>query len=109
MNTHHIRNGGTPSSEAILDTLVELLADRVADQVIERLNAAQSPRERTDTTLLSLDELVSELPPSKTPATWRRWMYERLRHGEIPGALKLGNRWFFRAAETRNWIREGAP
>ena len=94
---------------AMLDTLLELVADRVADQITTRLSSAQNVSDRAEPPLLSLDELVAELPPAKRPETWKGWLYERLPRGDVPGAVKLGGRWFFRAAEVRAWIQDGAP
>ena len=58
---------------------------------------------------MSLDELVAELPKAKEPATWKRWLYERLRHGEVPGAVKLGGSWFFDGDRVREWIDAHRP
>ena len=103
MNTPPTRNRATPNGEDVLNTLVELLADRVADRVIERLKTTLEPRANSDR-LLTLDELVGLLPATKKPQTWRRWLYEKLRRGEVPGACKLGGSWFFRPDTTLEWL-----
>jgi hypothetical protein len=49
---------------------------------------------------MTLDQLIGELPAAKRPQTWKRWLYERTRRGEIPGCVKLGGMLFF-DRETR--------
>ena len=58
--------------------------------------------------LLTLDQLVAELPPAKRPQTWKRWLYERTRRGEIPGCVKLGGMLFFEREPALAWLRAGA-
>jgi hypothetical protein len=58
--------------------------------------------------LLTLDELVAELPTAKRPQTWKRWLYERTRRGEIPGCVKLGGMLFFERESALSWLRAGA-
>lgn len=108
-------------SPALLDELVELVADRIADRLAPRLAdelaarrlASAQPGAGTSA-LLTLDELVAELPSGKRPETWKRWLYERLRQGEkdatrkVPGAVKLGGSWFFEPEQARAWIANGA-
>ena len=107
MNTPPTPNRATPASEDVLNTLVELLADRVADhvadRVIERLKTTLEPQAPSGG-LLTLDDLVRLLPATKKPQTWRRWLYEKLRRGEVPGACKLGGSWFFRPDTTLEWL-----
>jgi hypothetical protein len=57
--------------------------------------------------LLTLDQLVAELPPAKRPETWKRWLYERTRRGEIPGCVKLGGMLFFQREAAVAWLRAG--
>ena len=57
--------------------------------------------------LLTLDQLVAELPPAKRPETWKRWLYERTRRGEIPGCVKLGGMLFFQREPAVAWLRAG--
>jgi hypothetical protein len=57
---------------------------------------------------LTLDQLVAELPPAKRPQTWKRWLYERTRRGEIPGCVKLGGMLFFEREPALDWLRAGA-
>ena len=57
--------------------------------------------------LLTLDQLVAELPPAKRPETWKRWLYERTRRGEIPGCVKLGGMLFFQRESAVAWLRAG--
>lgn len=100
-----------PSS--VLDQLVEQLANalapRIADELAARLGASAATDAGTLGTaqLVTLDELVAQLPKSKAPATWKRWLYEHLRRGEVAGAVKLGGSWFFDVEATRAWL-EGA-
>jgi hypothetical protein len=58
--------------------------------------------------LLTLDELVAQLPPAKRPQTWKRWLYERTRRGEVPGCVKLGGMLFFEREPALAWLRAGA-
>jgi hypothetical protein len=58
--------------------------------------------------LLTLDQLVAELPTAKRPQTWKRWLYERTRRGEIPGCVKLGGMLFFDREPALAWLRTGA-
>jgi hypothetical protein len=89
--------------------------DRLADALAPRLAAELSARFRpsvgepaTTSTLLTLDELVAQLPPAKQPQTWKRWLYERTRRGEIPGCVKLGGMLFFEREPALAWLRAGA-
>jgi hypothetical protein len=52
--------------------------------------------------------LVAELPSAKRPQTWKRWLYERTRRGEIPGCVKLGGMLFFEREPALTWLRAGA-
>ena len=93
-----------PTSVALL---AEALAPRLAQELALRAppsTAAASPTSR----LLTLDELVSELPPAKRPQTWKRWLYERTRRGEVPGCVKLGGMLFFEREPALAWLRAGA-
>ena len=109
----------TRLSPALLDDLVELVANRLADKLAPRIaqelaghNVA--PPAVGMSALLTLDELVAELPAGKRPETWKRWLYERLRQGErdaertVPGAVKLGGSWFFDPEQVRAWLANGA-
>ena len=102
---------GRDPFEQLVDALVERLAPRLADELAARVTAAmqRSGNGLGTAGLLSLDELVAELPRSKEPKTWRAWLYERLRRGEVPGAVKLGGSWFFDRAKVRAWLEAGAP
>ena len=65
-------------------------------------------RRRSSARLLTLDQLVAELPPAKRPQTWKRWLYERTRRNEIPGCVKLGGMLFFEREPALAWLRAGA-
>lgn len=85
--------------------LARELAPRLADELAARIPAppdAPSPKR-----LLTLDELVAELPAGKRPATWKRWLYERTRRGEIPGCFKIGGSLFFDLEQVRDWLQGG--
>lgn len=94
------------SSEA-LDRLAEMLAPRLADELSARLPAPAGEQAAT-ARLLTLDQLVAELPPGKRPQTWKRWLYERTRRGEVPGCVKLGGMLFFEREPALAWLRTGA-
>lgn len=86
--------------------LAEALAPRLAQQLSHTVvpSSEQAPTAR----LLTLDQLVAELPPAKRPQTWKRWLYERTRRGEIPGCVKLGGMLFFDRQPALDWLRAGA-
>jgi hypothetical protein len=92
-------------SEAVA-VLAEALAARLGQQLASR--APAGPGERSTARLLTLDQLVAELPPAKRPQTWKRWLYERSRRGEIPGCVKLGGMLFFEREPALAWLRAGA-
>jgi hypothetical protein len=55
-----------------------------------------------------LTNWFAELPRAKRPQTWKRWLYERTRRGEIPGCVKLGGMLFFEREPALAWLRAGA-
>jgi len=79
----------------------------VAQQLSSR-SSASTNGETSTATLLTLDQLVAELPPAKRPQTWKRWLYERTRRGEVPGCVKLGGMLFFEREPALAWLRAGA-
>ena len=88
--------------------LVDALAPRLAEELSSRIPATATPDPAATPRLLTLDELVAELPPAKRPQTWKRWLYERTRRGEIPGCVKLGGMLFFEREPAIAWVRAGA-
>ena len=95
-----------PPSEAVA-VLAEALAARVAQQLSSRSLVSASGETPTSRPL-TLDQLVAELPPAKRPQTWKRWLYERTRRGEVPGCAKLGGMLFFEREPALAWLRAGA-
>lgn len=95
-----------PSQDAVT-TLAEALAPRLAEQLATRMMSVAT-HEPATSPLLTLDELVAELPTAKPAKTWKRWLYERTRRGEVPGCVKLGGMLFFEKEPVRAWIRAGA-
>jgi hypothetical protein len=93
-------------SEAVA-VLADALAARVAQQLSNR-SVASANGETPTSRLLTLDQLVAELPPAKRPQTWKRWLYERTRRGEVPGCVKLGGMLFFERDPALAWLRAGA-
>jgi len=91
----------------LLGQLVELLADALAPRLAQLLAIPVAPA-ATDgppsRRLLTIDELVALLPGGKRPATWKSWLYQRTRLGQVPGCHKLGNRLFFNPDETLPWL-----
>jgi hypothetical protein len=87
--------------------LVDALVPRLAAELAGQTPAAAVPESST-ARLVTLDQLVAELPPAKRPETWKRWLYERTRRGEVPGCVKLGGMLFFEREPTLNWLRAGA-
>lgn len=99
-----------PAADEEASTRIALLADALAPRLAEQL-AAQlrtQPVAAPESPLLTLDQLVAELPPAKRPQTWKRWLYERTRRGEIPGCVKLGGMLFFERESALAWLRAGA-
>ena len=85
------------------DLLADALAPRLADALAERSSrpaTAEEPLRR----LVTLDQLVALLPPGKKPHSWKRWLYEHTRHQQVPGAQKIGGRWFFDTERTIPWL-----
>lgn len=95
--------GGKPSSVALL---ADALAPKLAKELSIRMPLPTSPESLT-ARLLTLDELVAQLPAAKRPQTWKRWLYERTRRGEIPGCVKLGGMLFFEREPALAWLRGG--
>jgi len=97
---------GASALEPLLDQLADLLAEKLADRLAARLGtqatdtAAVAPTRR----LLTLDELVDQLPAGKSATAWKRWLYERTRRGQVPGAHKIGGRLFFDPEHTIPWL-----
>ncbi len=87
--------------------LVNALAPRIAAELAARAPVAASESSPT-ARLLTLDQLVAELPPAKKPETWKRWLYERTRRGEVPGEVKIGGMLFFDREPALAWLRAGA-
>lgn len=88
--------------------LADALAPRLAEELSRRLPSAPSAGEASTARLLTLDQLIMELPTAKPPQTWKRWLYERTRRGEIPGCVKLGGMLFFEREPALAWLRTGA-
>jgi hypothetical protein len=87
--------------------LADALAPRLAAELATRTPATASHDSPT-ARLLTLDQLVAELPPAKKPETWKRWLYERTRRGEVPGEVKIGGMLFFEREPALAWLRAGA-
>ena len=98
-----------PAEPADKPAAVTVLAEALAPRLAAELSTRITPPEPAITSkLLTLDELVAELPPAKRPQTWKRWLYERTRRGEIPGCVKLGGMLFFEREIALAWLRAGA-
>jgi hypothetical protein len=106
--TADTKAAGAPAapSEAVA-VLADALAARVAQQLSSR-SLASVNGDRPTANLLTLDQLVAELPAAKRPQTWKRWLYERTRRGEVPGCVKLGGMLFFEREPALAWLRAGA-
>ena len=92
--------------EPLLTHLARELAPLLADELAAR---APAPAGRPGSSrLLTLDELVAELPAGKRPETWKRWLYERTRRGEVPGCFKIGGSLFFDLEEVHGWLETPA-
>lgn len=80
--------------------LLRELAKLLAAELAPLLATAPTPAESSPRRLLSVDELVALLPSGKKPTTWKAWLYQRTRLGQVPGCHKLGNRLFFDPDQT---------
>jgi hypothetical protein len=87
--------------------LVDALVPRLAEELAAR-TPGSAAQESATARLLTLDELVAALPPAKKPETWKRWLYERTRRGEVPGEVKIGGMLFFEREPALAWLRAGA-
>jgi hypothetical protein len=87
--------------------LADALAPRIAEKLSHQVTPTPAPEPAPTARLLTLDELVAELPPAKRAQTWKRWLYERTRRGEIPGCVKLGGMLFFDREPALTWLRAG--
>lgn len=85
-------------AELVAVALAPRLAAQLAQQAAAPLPPALTRR------LLSLDELVAQLPAAKSPQTWKRWLYERTRKDQVPGCHRLGGRLFFDREQTIPWL-----
>jgi hypothetical protein len=94
-----------PLLQQLADLVAAALAPRLAAELANQQPSAAAPPTRR---LLSLDELVAQLPAAKSAQTWKRWLYERTRHGQVPGCHKLGGRLFFDPEQTIRWLT-GSP
>ena len=91
-----------------ITVLADALARRLAEELSHRVPPTCALEPATTARLLTLDELVAELPSAKRPQTWKRWLYERTRRGEVPGCVKLGGMLFFEREPALAWLRAGA-
>lgn len=91
----------------LLELLVRRLADELAPRLAPELAARQlrsnEPAPRS-ARLVTLDQLTEYLPRGKKPETWKRWLYQRTRRGEVPGCHKIGGRLFFDVEITLSWL-----
>jgi hypothetical protein len=95
---------------ALLEQVARTLAEALAPQLAAALAARHHPSSDAQLgsrRLLSLDQLVERLPTAKKPETWKRWLYQRTRHGAIPGCHKIGGRLFFDVETTLEWLEKG--
>lgn len=85
----------------LVDQLADALAPRLADLLADQHQEAVAPASRR---LLTIDELVALLPAGKKPQTWKAWLYQRTRLGQVPGCHRLGGRLFFNPDQTLPWL-----
>ena len=100
-------SGPTPEADVLLAHLVDLLAAALAPRLAALLcddRQPSAPEDRPSRKLLTLDELVAQLPAGKKPTTWKNWLYQKTRFGQVPGCYRLGNRLFFNPDETLPWL-----
>jgi hypothetical protein len=97
-------SGSTPFADVVV--LADALAPRLAAELAAYASAGTGPD--ASTAALLIDQLVAEFPPAKRPETWKRWLYERTRRGEVPGGMKIGGMLFFEREPALAWLRTGA-
>jgi hypothetical protein len=97
-----------PQLEQLLERLAERLAQLLTPMLAANLPAALPEPVIPTQRLLSLDQLVALLPAGKRPATWKAWLYQHTRLGQVPGCHKIGNRLFFDPDLTLPWLLDGA-
>ena len=107
LNAHLEEAGPSSPARSAVVLLAEALAPKLAQELSTRMPSAPE-HEAASARLLTLDQLVAELPPAKRPQTWKRWLYERTRRGEIPGCVKLGGMLFFEREPALAWLRAGS-
>jgi hypothetical protein len=91
--------------QLLFSQLVEQLADALAPRLADLLADGQpGPTVPASRRLLTIDELVALLPAGKKPQTWKAWLYQRTRLGQVPGCHRLGGRLFFNPDETLPWL-----
>ncbi len=79
---------------ALMEALVNVLADRVAERIGKKLSPTPAASDR----LLTVEEAASFL------GDLSRWtVYKRKREGEIP-YVKDGNRLFFKESDLRAYV-----
>jgi hypothetical protein len=106
---HALRSESPPAGrQPSVALLADALAPRLAAELSLRITTAPNG-DAPNARLLTLDELVAQLPAAKRPQTWKRWLYERTRRGEVPGCVKLGGMLFFDPEPALRWLRAGAP
>jgi hypothetical protein len=92
------------TGEEFLEQFAGLLADALAARLAPLLSRHVEPERGGRASLITLDQLIAELPAGKRPETWKRWLYERSRRNQIPGCRKLGGRLFFDRTQTLDWL-----
>lgn len=93
--------GGEELVEQFACMLADALAPRLAPLLTKRVEPSGGSGAAA---LITLDQLIAELPAGKRPETWKRWLYERSRRDQIPGCRKLGGRLFFDRTQTLAWL-----
>ena len=99
-------------AELLLSQLVKLLADALAPRLAALLPgpaAAPATDGLPSRRLLTIGELVALLPAGKKPSTWKSWLYQKTRFGQVPGCYRLGGRLFFNPDETLPWLLNPGP
>ena len=94
--------------EPLLAPLAALVAELLAPLLAAELNRQPATAGPPTRRLLTLDELIALLPNGKKRSTWKAWLYQRTRLGQVPGCHKIGGRLFFDRDLTLAWFAEGA-
>lgn len=98
--------GMTDLSLTLSPESLDAIAEKVAERVLAGLESTSSNGLGL-AGLITLDQLVAELPPTKKASTWKAWLYEYVRRPDevtAMGACKLAGSWHFDREKVQAWL-----